>query len=149
MIASYSGPIILKTRASRKPVAWTECCDHPKAMFYKLHCKVCSQVWGTEPRHSEWLVVTLLAGRSEEIIYKCFSSLCREDGSVVYNCCWSSPAHSFSGLTPVGLVTIFYCLRFETSPPHGNLTSCLCLASLVFRLYSLGLGHSTENTSIA
>jgi hypothetical protein len=42
-------------------------------------------------------------------------SLWREDGSVVYNCCWSSPAQSFSGPSPVGLVTIFYFLRFETS----------------------------------
>jgi hypothetical protein len=39
-------------------------------------------------------------------------SLWREDWSVVYNCCWYSPAQSFS--SPVGLVTIFYCLRFET-----------------------------------
>jgi hypothetical protein len=38
----------------------------------------------------------------------------REDGSVVYNCGWSSPAQSFSGPSRVGLVTIFYCLRFET-----------------------------------
>jgi hypothetical protein len=36
-------------------------------------------------------------------------------GSVVYNCCWPSPAQSFSGPSLVGLVTIFYCLRFETS----------------------------------
>jgi hypothetical protein len=43
----------------------------------------------------------------------CF--LWREDKSVVYNCCWLSPAQSFSGLSPMGLVTIFYCLRFETS----------------------------------
>jgi hypothetical protein len=40
--------------------------------------------------------------------------LWREDGPVVYNCCWSSPAQSFSGPSPAGLVTIFYCLRFET-----------------------------------
>jgi hypothetical protein len=33
--------------------------------------------------------------------------LWREDGSVVYNCCWFSPAQSFSGPSPVGLVTIF------------------------------------------
>jgi hypothetical protein len=39
-----------------------------------------------------------------------------EDGSVVYNCCWSSPAQSFSGSSPLGLATIFYCLRFETPP---------------------------------
>jgi hypothetical protein len=47
-------------------------------------------------------------------------SLWREDGSVVYNCSWPSPAQPFSGPSPVGLVTIFYCLRFETfipSPP--------------------------------
>jgi hypothetical protein len=43
------------------------------------------------------------------------SSLWREDGSVVYNCCWSSPAQSFSGPSSVGLATIFYSLRFETS----------------------------------
>jgi hypothetical protein len=42
-------------------------------------------------------------------------SLWREDGSVVYNCCWPSPAQSFSRPSPVGLVTIFYRLRFETS----------------------------------
>jgi hypothetical protein len=33
--------------------------------------------------------------------------------SVVYNCCWCSPAQSFSGPTPAGLMTTFYCLRFE------------------------------------
>jgi hypothetical protein len=35
-------------------------------------------------------------------------SLWREDGSVVYNCCWSSPEQSFPGPSPV-----FYYLRFE------------------------------------
>jgi hypothetical protein len=42
-------------------------------------------------------------------------SLWREDESVGYNCCWPSPAQSFSGSSSVGLATIFYCLRFETS----------------------------------
>jgi hypothetical protein len=42
-------------------------------------------------------------------------SLWREDRSVVYNCCWSSPAQSFLDSSPAGLVTIFYCLIFETS----------------------------------
>jgi hypothetical protein len=37
-----------------------------------------------------------------------------EDGSVVYNSCWPSPAQSFSGQSPAGLMTIFYCLIFET-----------------------------------
>jgi hypothetical protein len=35
----------------------------------------------------------------------------REDGSVVNSCCWPSPAQSFSGPSPAGLITIFYCLR--------------------------------------
>jgi hypothetical protein len=35
-----------------------------------------------------------------------------EDGSVVYNCCWPSPAQSFSSPSPA----TFYCLRFETPP---------------------------------
>jgi hypothetical protein len=42
--------------------------------------------------------------------------LWRENGSAVYNYCWSSPAQSFSGPSPTGLMTIFYCLRFETPP---------------------------------
>jgi hypothetical protein len=39
----------------------------------------------------------------------------REDGSVFCICCWSSLAQSFSGPSPLGLATIFYCLRFKTS----------------------------------
>jgi hypothetical protein len=42
-------------------------------------------------------------------------SFWQEDGSVLYNRGWSSLAQSFSGPSPVGLATIFYCLRFETS----------------------------------
>jgi hypothetical protein len=38
-----------------------------------------------------------------------------KDGSVVYNCCWPSPAQSFSGPSHVELATVFHCLRFETS----------------------------------
>jgi hypothetical protein len=40
----------------------------------------------------------------------------REDGSVVYNCCWPSPAQSSLGQSPAGLVTIFYYLRFNNFP---------------------------------
>jgi hypothetical protein len=43
-------------------------------------------------------------------------ALWREGGSVVYNCCRSSPAQSFLGPSSAGLVTIFYCLRLETPP---------------------------------
>jgi hypothetical protein len=53
--------------------------------------------------------------RTPAIIVLMQHSLWREDRSVIYNCCWSSPAHSFSGPSPVGLATIYYCLRFETS----------------------------------
>jgi hypothetical protein len=38
-----------------------------------------------------------------------------EDGSIVCNCCWPSPVQLVSGLSPMGLVTIFYYLIFETS----------------------------------
>jgi hypothetical protein len=41
-------------------------------------------------------------------------SLWQEDGSVVCNCCWPLPVQSFSDPSPVGLATIFHCLRFET-----------------------------------
>jgi hypothetical protein len=41
--------------------------------------------------------------------------LWREDGSVFCICCWPLPAQSFSGLSPLGLAIICYCLRFETS----------------------------------
>jgi hypothetical protein len=42
--------------------------------------------------------------------------LWRGDGPVVYNCCWPSPALSFSGASPTGFMAIFCCLRFETPP---------------------------------
>jgi hypothetical protein len=47
-------------------------------------------------------------------------SLSREDGSVVCNCYWTSPAQSFSGQSPLGLATTFYCLSSRLpflSPP--------------------------------
>jgi hypothetical protein len=52
--------------------------------------------------------------------------LWREDESVVCNYCWSSPAQSFSGPSPTGLMTIFYCLRFET---HGSRDSVVGIAT--------------------
>jgi hypothetical protein len=41
--------------------------------------------------------------------------LWQEDGSVFCICCWSLPAQSFLGPSPLVLATIFYCLRLETS----------------------------------
>jgi hypothetical protein len=42
-------------------------------------------------------------------------SLWRENGSAVCSCDWLSPAQSFSVPSPLRLVAIFYCLRFQTS----------------------------------
>jgi hypothetical protein len=39
----------------------------------------------------------------------------REDVSVFCVCYWPLSAQSFSGPSPLGLATIFYCLRFENS----------------------------------
>jgi hypothetical protein len=39
----------------------------------------------------------------------------RDDGSVVYICCWASPAKSFSGPSPAGLMTAIYSPKLETS----------------------------------
>jgi hypothetical protein len=41
--------------------------------------------------------------------------LWQEDGSVFCICCWSLPAQSFSGPSPLVFATIFYYLRFEAS----------------------------------
>jgi hypothetical protein len=69
---------------------------------------------GVEPHLDYCLTVTVLffVGRP----------LWREDGSVVYNYRWCSPAQSFWGLSPVGLATIFYCLRFESPPTTRKVT---------------------------
>jgi hypothetical protein len=88
-------------------------------------------------------------------------SLWREDGSVVYNCSWPLTVQTFSGPTPMGLVAIIHCLRFETSlfvasydsplglrcrystpPPHG---SCLQI-HFGQPVYSFGVDH-IENTA--
>jgi hypothetical protein len=42
--------------------------------------------------------------------------LWREDESLVYNSCCPSPAQSFLGQSPAGLMTTSYCLTFETPP---------------------------------
>jgi hypothetical protein len=37
-------------------------------------------------------------------------------GVVIFSSFWFSPAQSFSGLCPTGIMTIFYYLRLETAP---------------------------------
>jgi hypothetical protein len=46
--------------------------------------------------------------------------LWREDASVVYNCCWSSPAQSFLGPSSAGLITTFSCHRIDTPNLEGE-----------------------------
>jgi hypothetical protein len=53
-------------------------------------------------------------------LYFLCNILSDENGSVVYDCCWPSPEESFSGPSPAGLMTTFYCLRFETPPIWGT-----------------------------
>jgi hypothetical protein len=45
----------------------------------------------------------------------CGRPLWREDESAFCICCWSLPVQSFSGPSPLGLVTIFYYIRFDIS----------------------------------
>jgi hypothetical protein len=84
--------------------------------------------------------------------------LWREDGSVFCICCRSSPTQTFSGPSPLGLATIFYCLRFETSlfvasydsqDHDGGIRSRFHTGFIArFSLYSLG-PDLIENTSVA
>jgi hypothetical protein len=65
--------------------------------------------------------------------------LWREDGSVFCLCRWSLPAQTSSGPSPLGLATVFYCLRFETS---------LFVASYDSQNHGLGIRprHHTSGT---
>jgi hypothetical protein len=40
----------------------------------------------------------------------------REVRFLVFSFCWASPAQPFSDLSPMGLMSIFYCLYFWDSP---------------------------------
>jgi hypothetical protein len=113
----------------------------PTALFFTVKVKVTlrltvsqsvSKSWGEAPDIYYCLTVTVL------FFVGC--RLWREDGSVFCTCYWPLRAQSFSGPSSSVLTTIFYCLRFETSPfrrllrlagswwkystppPHGSLT---------------------------
>jgi hypothetical protein len=64
---------------------------------------------------SQWVLVSNLLLFDSYGLGFVVRPLWREDGSVFSICCWSLPAQSFWGPIPLGLATIFYCLRFETS----------------------------------
>jgi hypothetical protein len=69
---------------------------------------------GVKPAHEahDQIFVTL---RQLRFVYV-GSPLWWEEGCVVYNYSWASPAQSFSGPSPAVLMAIFHCLRFETPP---------------------------------
>jgi hypothetical protein len=67
-------------------------------------------------RHAPWdsrPVIVFSNSTLAVIIFMCHR-LWREDESVAENCCWSSPAQSYSGSSPAGLMTTFYSLTFGT-----------------------------------
>jgi hypothetical protein len=66
--------------------------------------------------------------------------LSREAGSIVYNCCWSSPAQLSSGPNPAGLTTVFYCLKFETPPILRARSPYLYFLGTEWPSYSPGIG---------
>jgi hypothetical protein len=73
-----------------------------------------SSSWSQAPWDSRQVI--LFSNWTLAVIFLMQLPLWREEGSVVYNWYWSSPAQSFSGPSPPRLMTIFYSLRFETAP---------------------------------
>jgi hypothetical protein len=70
-------------------------------------------------------------------------SLWRENGSAVYNCCWSEPAQSFLGFlrpSPAGLVTIFYSQIRYSPNLEGQVPVFISPRNRVAQLYSQALG---------
>jgi hypothetical protein len=61
--------------------------------------------------------------------------LWRQYGYVVYNSWWPSPAQSFSGPNPAGLMTICFCLRFKT-PATRRAKICYICTCVLFRTVS-------------
>jgi hypothetical protein len=69
--------------------------------------------------------------------------LWQEDGSVVYNCCWVSPAQSLSGSRSVRLMTIFYCLKCDIPPTWRVLFMFWECSYSVCHSYSISFSHFT------
>jgi hypothetical protein len=69
-------------------------------------------------RHSSWTRDQFLSNYflDRSGFVDVWRPLWREVGYVVFNCYWTSPAQSFSGLNPTGLMSIFCCLYFWASP---------------------------------
>jgi hypothetical protein len=95
--------------------------QHPTLLTAILKSKLCYDRWSAgqsvlmSRTHLGLMTRFLLLSDSCRFVDVGRSSL-RQNRSAIYNCCLSSPAQSFFGPSPAGLVTIFYCLRFETRP---------------------------------
>jgi hypothetical protein len=68
--------------------------------------------------------------------------LWREVGYAVFSF-WSSPVQCFSGLSPAGLMIIFYCLSFWDSPNLEGQVLVFSPRNRVSELYPPGIGFST------
>jgi hypothetical protein len=63
-----------------------------------------------------------------------------EVGSVVFTCFWASPVQSFSGLSPTGVIAIFYSLNFLDSPNlEGQVPEFVSHRNKVAQLYPRAL----------
>jgi hypothetical protein len=60
-------------------------------------------------------IISLIIFRQLRICW-CGRPLWQQVGSVIFSFCWASPVQPFSGLSPMGLMSIFYCLYFWDSP---------------------------------
>jgi hypothetical protein len=70
-----------------------------------------------------------------------------EDRSVDNSCCWALPAQSFSGLSLAVLMTIFYCLKFETPPNlEGQVSIFISPRNRVAQLFPQALGMYPPGT---
>jgi hypothetical protein len=103
-----------KTISSENVVCQSQSQSQSQSYFTADSLPPISSSWQQAPWDSR--LVILFVNWTLVVIVFMSHPLWREDGSVVYSCCWSSPAQSFSGPSPAGLMTTFYCLRFETPP---------------------------------
>jgi hypothetical protein len=69
--------------------------------------------------------------------------LWREVGSVLFSFWWASPSQPFWGLSPTGLMSIFYCFYFLDSPNlEGQVTVFISSRNRVARFFPRALGLS-------
>jgi hypothetical protein len=83
-----------------------------------------SSTWRQASWDSGWII--LFSNWTLAVIVLMEHHFWREDRSVVHNCWWASPAQALSGPSPMGLMTIFYCLRFESLSTWRARSPFLC-----------------------